>query len=142
VVSNPFKCVLDCQDLEFIQVQEVICTEKSVEQICSNFEPRTSLEEMNNWFELERVDLFYKVDKWSIQIWKENIRFVEHFPKAIYLQYRTKPSGLSLLWRKNQVNFQGEIMDTNFSTKLYTEGCVMYFTSTVYIVSSDWHNPN
>ena len=58
---------------------------------------------MNNWFDKPRVDLIYNVDKWSIQIRKENIENVEHFPRAIYLKYCTKPCGLSLLWRKNQV---------------------------------------
>ena len=102
--TNPFKCILDCQDLDFVKVQEVICTDESVEQICSNFESRKSLAEMNQWFDKRRVDLFYNADdKWSIQIWKENVGTVEHFPKAIYLKYRTKPCGLSILWRKNQV---------------------------------------
>ena len=103
VNSNPFKCILDCQDLDFIQVQEVICSNESVEQICSNFESRKSFKEMNNWFDKPRVDLIYNVDKWSIQIRKENIENVDHFPRAIYLKYCTKPCGLSLLWRKNQV---------------------------------------
>ena len=134
-------CVLDCRDLEFVRVQEVICGDDgggggvsdaqnndvvvpndalddvslgakdvtrrlSPADICSNFEPRKDRNTMLEFFEnRRRCDLRFDTDAddWSVRIWKERVVNVADFPRVILIEYRTKPCGQSLLWRKNQV---------------------------------------
>lgn len=133
-------CVLDCRDLEFVRVQEVICDDDddgdvsdaqnndavvpddalddvqsgakdvtrrlSPDDICSNFEPRKDRNTMLEFFEnRRRCDLRFDTDAddWSVRIWKERVVNVADFPRVILIEYRTKPCGQSLLWRKNQV---------------------------------------
>ena len=151
--ENEFVCILDCQDLEFVKVQEVIydnndvnntnnCngiindtninntevddtendtyTEgerynsdvnkdfndvaKSLDSIISGFEARKSRDTMTEWFKKRRNDVNFVVDDWAIRIWKENVFYAKTFPKVIFIEYRTKPCGQSVLWRKNQVD--------------------------------------
>ena len=146
--ENEFVCILDCQDLEFVKVQEVIYdnndgnntnnynstindtninnTEvdnntaderynsdvnkdfndvaKSLDSIISGFEARKSRDTMTEWFKKRRNDVNFVVDDWAIRIWKENVFSAKTFPKVIFIEYRTKPCGQSVLWRKNQVD--------------------------------------
>ena len=106
-VFADFVCTLDCQDLDFVKVQEVILDDDDKidpDLICSNFDVRKRRDVMLEWFDKRRSDFKFEVDKWSIKISKDGVKESTNFPRAIYLQYRTKPSGQSLLWRKNQVS--------------------------------------
>ena len=77
---------------------------KSLDSIISGFEARKSRDTMTEWFKKRRNDVNFVVDDWAIRIWKENVFSAKTFPKVIFIEYRTKPCGQSVLWRKNQVD--------------------------------------
>jgi hypothetical protein len=72
-------------------------------EICSSFEARADRRTLIDVFDKPRRDLAFDADEWAVRIRKSGVFRPEHFPKAIFVDYRTKPCGQSLLWRKTQV---------------------------------------
>lgn len=92
---NPFKCILDCQDIKIYKIVEVENTsvpftisEQPISHDCLDLKNENCL----NFF----------VDNWSLQIWKEKVYCAHDFPQTIRIYYSTQSKGLSLLWVKTQ----------------------------------------
>ncbi|XP_067119173.1 aminopeptidase O-like [Centruroides vittatus] len=85
--SDVFKCILDCQDINIHQVSGI--------QNCTS-----SISKESNYKDEECLNFY--TDKWSLQIWKNEVFCAHNFPTLIKISYNTQPNGLSLLWVKTQ----------------------------------------
>nr|AMO02534.1 aminopeptidase O [Tityus serrulatus] len=138
-----FKCILDCQDINIHKVtaiQNCTSTVKEESQVMNR-------EESN--YEDENCLNFY-TDKWSLQIWKDNVFCAHKFPTLIKICYSTQPTGLSLLWVKTQnghncvytygawINNRSIFPCQEPPTAMATwEACVIVDTDAVVLMSGD-----
>ncbi|XP_061527886.1 aminopeptidase O isoform X2 [Phycodurus eques] len=48
--------------------------------------------------------LHFHTDRWSLQVWKQEVSSPREFPRAFRIWYETKPTGGSVRWTKDQDN--------------------------------------
>nr|XP_054764615.1 aminopeptidase O-like [Lytechinus pictus] len=51
---------------------------------------------------MQRISLEFKVEPWSLKVWKRGVKKPDDFPAAVCITYRTRPSGRSLTWAVDQ----------------------------------------
>ena len=90
-----FECVLDCCDLNFEVVEEILI-------FGGNLNYGKSKHFVETCFLLPRKRLRFRVEEWAIRITKPGCKSANQFPKMVYLKYQTKPEGKSLMWRQDQ----------------------------------------
>ena len=95
--GTDFECVLDCCDLDFQQVSELILPEDfSLDGL------NRSKDGLESYLSLAKTPLQYTVDKWSIRVKKPGCQSQSSFPSAVHFKYSTRPGGRSLLWRRDR----------------------------------------
>ncbi|XP_060236305.1 aminopeptidase O isoform X4 [Meriones unguiculatus] len=132
--KEDFLLVLDCCDLSVLKVEEVdVASVPGLERFTKASKLAATPEKLRHeivrdlmalpadgW--REQLDcytrcskapgcgeLLFDTDNWSIQIRKMGVRTAADFPRAIRIQYKTKPEGQSVTWTSDQ---SGRYADT------------------------------
>ncbi|XP_060236294.1 aminopeptidase O isoform X1 [Meriones unguiculatus] len=125
--KEDFLLVLDCCDLSVLKVEEVdVASVPGLERFTKASKLAATPEKLRHeivrdlmalpadgW--REQLDcytrcskapgcgeLLFDTDNWSIQIRKMGVRTAADFPRAIRIQYKTKPEGQSVTWTSDQ----------------------------------------
>ena len=102
--DNYFELILDCCDLEIAKVEEIVLDEhwsdriKDILQSHKQFDSTVYKECINSKKEV----INFRMDKWCIRIWKNEIKSSEFFPNVIRINYNTLAKGASLRWVHDQ----------------------------------------
>ncbi|XP_061623802.1 aminopeptidase O isoform X1 [Phyllopteryx taeniolatus] len=123
IKSSPdrhFTLVLDCCDVTVSKVEQVDITFLS--DSFPGVRPRDLIRELTSmpsalWRRQKElfsacgrapgVDgglLHFHTDRWSLQVWKQEVSSPREFPRAFRIWYETKPTGGSVRWTKDQDN--------------------------------------
>ena len=101
-----FRLILDCCDLVIKKVEEVRVPPDQVYKILSSYSSQLDTHTLNKEYmkcwQYETCPLSYNKDKWSLQVWKKEMKSVDQFPRVIKICYRTNPQGASLKWTQDQ----------------------------------------
>ncbi|KAM9475664.1 aminopeptidase O isoform 2-T3 [Clarias gariepinus] len=129
--SEDFTLILDCCDLLVSKVEEVdVCTVSElrnlleVERVVLDITQDSSFDLVQRLISLpsdrwkEQQDLYFQcscapavsqtepllfhMDQWSLQIKKKGVQSPDAFPRTIRIWYKTKPTGGSVRWTKDQ----------------------------------------
>lgn len=124
--SKDFTLILDCCDLSVSKVEEVDVRTVSelgkLLEIDSTQDPSFGLvqrllsipsarwrQQQDLYLQCSRAHavphtepLLFHLDQWSLQIRKKGVRSPHAFPRAIRIWYKTKPTGGSVRWTKDQ----------------------------------------
>ncbi|XP_060738148.1 aminopeptidase O [Tachysurus vachellii] len=130
-VSKDFTLILDCCDLSVSKVEEVdVCTVSElwnlleVDKVALDSTQDSSFGLVQRLMSIpsarwrQQQDLYlqcsyaqavnpaepllFHIDKWSLQIRKKGVQSPHSFPRALRIWYKTKPSGGSVRWTKDQ----------------------------------------
>ncbi len=105
VEDTLFECVLDCRDLDFVSVEEVVIPgcqqyEFSQDQV-GDWRDRS--EAFDRWFQFPTLKTInFQAEPWCLRLSKEGGKTAFDFPRTIKIRWVTRPEGKSLLWRKDQ----------------------------------------
>ncbi|XP_060787904.1 aminopeptidase O isoform X4 [Neoarius graeffei] len=130
-VSEDFTLILDCCDLSVSKVEEVdVCTVSELRKLLEVDQvPLDSTQDSSfglvqrlisipsaRWRQQQDLylqcscacavsqtePLLFHMDQWSLQIRKKGVRDPHAFPRALRIWYKTKPTGGSVRWTKDQ----------------------------------------
>ncbi|XP_076029632.1 aminopeptidase O-like [Oratosquilla oratoria] len=94
-----FEVILDSRDLKVSNVMEVESEQDELFKFLDPQVKRTSDTILGYWNNKSHTPLPFRVEPWSIHIWKDAVFSVEDFPQVILIEYVTSPAGSSVLWR-------------------------------------------
>ena len=97
-----FHLILDACDLDITSVEELGVTDHVFDQIYEQLVLNQFLNIKETLSLIKRCPLKFRVDKWKIEIWKEEVREAQCFPLVVKINYRTKSQGQSIIWTKDQ----------------------------------------
>lgn len=114
LTQDCYECILDCCDINVLEVSEVINDHSDLPLECETYQNHKKISKlwksieskksdkngMTKWTKKQNIPLQFKSDNWSLQIFKKEDD--EKFPRVIRIKYLTKPDSRSLHWRNDQ----------------------------------------
>jgi len=114
LAQDCYECILDCCDINVLEVSEVIYDHSELPSECETVQNQKRISNswktiestksdknvMTKWTMKQNIPLQFKYDDWSLHIFKKEED--PNFPRVIQIKYVTKPDSRSLHWRDDQ----------------------------------------
>ncbi|XP_021350898.1 aminopeptidase O-like isoform X2 [Mizuhopecten yessoensis] len=100
IVGTEFQMILDCCDINILNVQDLTECEEDLEQITDD--PINKIQRLGNDGNVNTNLLKFTVEKHCIRIHKPGCSNIKDFPRMLKISFLTKPEGQSLKWTGDQ----------------------------------------